>query len=142
VLLTRPPLTSSGASSIRDPFDLHVLGTPPAFVLSQDQTLHEREPEGSYLIAGLPSDDRSRLPTLFVSYAQCSVFKEQSSVSRLPRFRRKVFILPHPAPRCNPQFLPVTIIFEFVRPRRLSQVRFVSATGIRIYHSLQCGCNR
>ena len=23
-----------------DPFDLHVLGTPPAFVLSQDQTLH------------------------------------------------------------------------------------------------------
>ena len=24
-----------------DAFDLHVLGTPPAFVLSQDQTLHE-----------------------------------------------------------------------------------------------------
>ncbi len=23
------------------PFDLHVLGTPPAFVLSQDQTLHK-----------------------------------------------------------------------------------------------------
>ncbi len=22
------------------PFDLHVLGTPPAFILSQDQTLH------------------------------------------------------------------------------------------------------
>ena len=37
VLLTRPPLTW-GASSPR-PFDLHVLGTPPAFVLSQDQTL-------------------------------------------------------------------------------------------------------
>ena len=31
-------------------FDLHVLGTPPAFVLSQDQTLHRRsalDPEGS-----------------------------------------------------------------------------------------------
>ena len=25
------------------PLDLHVLGTPPAFVLSQDQTLHNRE---------------------------------------------------------------------------------------------------
>ena len=37
VLLTRPPL-SYGASSIT-PFDLHVLGVPPAFVLSQDQTL-------------------------------------------------------------------------------------------------------
>ena len=36
-LLTRSPLTQ-GASSPR-PFDLHVLGTPPAFVLSQDQTL-------------------------------------------------------------------------------------------------------
>ena len=41
-LLTRPPLShrsiirriSKGAS-----FDLHVLGTPPAFILSQDQTL-------------------------------------------------------------------------------------------------------
>ena len=36
-LLTRPPL-SFGASS-KTPFDLHVLGMPPAFVLSQDQTL-------------------------------------------------------------------------------------------------------
>ena len=33
MLLTRPPLTPKGS------FDLHVLGMPPAFVLSQDQTL-------------------------------------------------------------------------------------------------------
>ncbi len=32
-LLTRPPLTLAG------PLDLHVLSLPPAFVLSQDQTL-------------------------------------------------------------------------------------------------------
>jgi hypothetical protein len=32
-LLTRPPLTPKGS------LDLHVLGLPPAFVLSQDQTL-------------------------------------------------------------------------------------------------------
>jgi hypothetical protein len=32
-LLTRPPLDP------KIPFDLHVLGLPPAFVLSQDQTL-------------------------------------------------------------------------------------------------------
>ena len=40
VLLTRSPLIhpASWASS----FDLHVLSTPPAFVLSQDQTLHHR----------------------------------------------------------------------------------------------------
>ena len=38
-LLTRPPLECFGASSSTSPLDLHVLGTPPAFVLSQDQTL-------------------------------------------------------------------------------------------------------
>ena len=46
VLLTRPPLSDSRKSSSKlesnqriTSFDLHVLGTPPAFVLSQDQTL-------------------------------------------------------------------------------------------------------
>ena len=46
-LLTRPPLSipndSSEASFLglgrNTPFDLHVLSTPPAFILSQDQTL-------------------------------------------------------------------------------------------------------
>jgi hypothetical protein len=37
VLLTRLPLTPKGA------FDLHVLSLPPAFVLSQDQTLKFKE---------------------------------------------------------------------------------------------------
>ena len=37
VLLTRPPLIEVPKDF--DPFDLHVLSTPPAFVLSQDQTL-------------------------------------------------------------------------------------------------------
>ena len=36
-LLTRSPLSQSPKGLA--PFDLHVLGTPPAFVLSQDQTL-------------------------------------------------------------------------------------------------------
>ncbi|CZR03070.1 Hypothetical protein Tpal_2811, partial [Trichococcus palustris] len=41
VLLTRSPLFSRSEASFqkKEPFDLHVLGTPPAFVLSQDQTL-------------------------------------------------------------------------------------------------------
>ena len=37
VFLTRPPLLANPKISL--PFDLHVLGTPPAFILSQDQTL-------------------------------------------------------------------------------------------------------
>ena len=38
-LLTRPPLAAPSLGFRRGPFDLHVLGTPPAFILSQDQTL-------------------------------------------------------------------------------------------------------
>ena len=40
VLLTRSPLEYPASRAF--PFDLHVLSTPPAFVLSQDQTLHDR----------------------------------------------------------------------------------------------------
>ena len=40
MLLTRSPLTTQQKPC--DPFDLHVLSTPPAFVLSQDQTLHRK----------------------------------------------------------------------------------------------------
>ena len=51
-LLTRPPLKHLGASSLMSPLDLHVLGTPPAFVLSQDQTL---------MFNPYPSADANRL---------------------------------------------------------------------------------
>ena len=37
--LTRSPLTQIQVTHHKGPFDLHALATPPAFVLSQDQTL-------------------------------------------------------------------------------------------------------
>ena len=40
VLLTRPPLIHFPKEL--HSLDLHVLGTPPAFVLSQDQTLNKK----------------------------------------------------------------------------------------------------
>ena len=41
MLLTRPPVASTEPRGFGLlPLDLHVLGTPPAFTLSQDQTLH------------------------------------------------------------------------------------------------------
>ena len=49
-LLTRPPLSYLGASTSITPFDLNVLCTPPAFILSQDQTLYE------LLLTGLSRD--------------------------------------------------------------------------------------
>ena len=55
-LLTRPPLSHS--SFRRNPsasFDLHVLSTPPAFILSQDQTLVKSVCSGqNHLLAILP----------------------------------------------------------------------------------------
>ena len=35
------PVRRSIKTEVFTPLDLHVLGTPPAFVLSQDQTLHK-----------------------------------------------------------------------------------------------------
>ena len=43
VLLTRSPLTPPPKKRGQGPFDLHVLSTPPAFVLSQDQTLQKNQ---------------------------------------------------------------------------------------------------
>lgn len=40
VLLTRPPLIKFWQAKIHS-YDLHVLSMPPAFILSQDQTLRE-----------------------------------------------------------------------------------------------------
>ena len=43
VLLTRSPLITPNPKTRGSPFDLHVLSTPPAFVLSQDQTLQTKQ---------------------------------------------------------------------------------------------------
>ena len=64
VLLTRPPLSQvlfRRISRENASFDLHVLGTPPAFVLSQDQTLNK-----SYLrtLSDLETVYRSLFPAL------------------------------------------------------------------------------
>jgi hypothetical protein len=44
VLRTLAPLNTSYIAARDVPFDLHVLSTPPAFVLSQNQTLHKKVP--------------------------------------------------------------------------------------------------
>ncbi len=42
MLLTRAPLKKSNINTRFSPYDLHVLNTPPAFVLSQNQTLRKK----------------------------------------------------------------------------------------------------
>ncbi len=76
VLLTRPPLTIREASFSSSPLDLHVLGTPPAFVLSQDQTLHKSYEVSllAHFVVFVADLQFLRITGLF---ARCSVFKEQ-----------------------------------------------------------------
>ena len=85
VLLTRPPLTNVALHhllpacmishtpvhpeppGIVDAFDLHVSSTPPAFILSQDQTLHEKLPSHeSWFLTKLKF-----LDSLFLSLFSC-----------------------------------------------------------------------
>ena len=40
MLRTRTPLVIKSIATLMLPFNLHVLSLPPAFILSQDQTLH------------------------------------------------------------------------------------------------------
>jgi hypothetical protein len=61
------------------PFDLHVLGTPPAFILSQDQTLH------SFFSMTLAIVVFDGSPSLTTSY--------HSSVVKVPLDKRSM--LPH-----------------------------------------------
>ncbi len=57
MLLTRPPLAPLPLATKKSSFDLHVLGTPPAFILSQDQTRHP-------IVYTAPSSQRVCLPVL------------------------------------------------------------------------------
>jgi hypothetical protein len=64
-LLTRSPLTCIATC----PFDLHVLGTPPAFILSQDQTLRKKHPCECWLRI---KNDRFLLPITFQLLRFCN----------------------------------------------------------------------
>ena len=83
-LLTRSPLKIE--PKLNFPFDLHVLGTPPAFVLSQDQTLQytllKNRLALNYLIQNfvclahlLSAFTLSKLARTFAFLGSCSVFK-------------------------------------------------------------------
>ena len=62
MLRTRSPLRFDCIATAKTPFDLHVLTTPPAFILSQDQTLRkELEPSDSELLIDLAE---AKLPYL------------------------------------------------------------------------------
>ena len=88
------------------PFDLHVLSTPPAFILSQDQTLNKmvfNEPKlvkSNYwnLISKLQRNFNGCLYKLFWAFTTnsfwCFVFVMLFNLQGAHRFQRRAFILP------------------------------------------------
>ena len=63
MLLTRSPLRHTGGLPLQyASLDLHALGTPPAFVLSQDQTLHSWIPPAETGLGGGIKDGQSDRP--------------------------------------------------------------------------------
>ena len=72
-LLTRPPLSliDCPKTLVQAPFDLHVLSAPPAFVLSQDQTLNLEFDSSS---PTFPFPGRSFACVFLVSHPESTVF--------------------------------------------------------------------
>ena len=104
-LLTRPPLKHTSfhpkTSANVSPLDLHVLGTPPAFVLSQDQTL----PFNPFQIRC--SRCRSSLIGIICLFAFLFCSVSFSRFSRAPLSRspaRRLTILPNRRPFVNTFF--------------------------------------
>jgi hypothetical protein len=81
VLLTRAPLYSG-----RSPFtfDLHVLGTPPAFVLSQDQTLH-LEPQAAQAASSRRAVTVSRPALIVENFLPCRSISRRSTTAFFKR---------------------------------------------------------
>ena len=78
--ITHPFASISSQQAGHPSIDLHVLGTPPAFILSQDQTLHLIS---SSIVTAFRCLSCINLLTFVVSCnvsISCSVFKELSAV--------------------------------------------------------------
>ena len=122
-----PRVTHPFATRLRRaPFDLHVLGMPPAFVLSQDQTLqniwmslsaHFIFKRKSFDFVDSSSCDAEPAHSLFLGY--CSVFKVLSAV---PLSRRLCLFYPFAL------FLSSTFFVFFFRHTSLQLNAFRTAS--------------
>ena len=130
-LLTRPPLTYNSLGFVISPFDLHVLGTPPAFILSQDQTL-------MLYFFNFSSSPASLfwLPVLFLVYCFWLSSRRLSSLDFESRSSLKFRLPPLPCfswafcssfPLCFPS---LSSAFRFACLRQVSLAFFVEFSGL------------
>jgi hypothetical protein len=122
VLLTRSPLTSRSKS--QRPSDLHVLGTPPAFILSQDQTLHmfpslsSSVSSSSFVFASLSEARlllrRSFLGSVYCQYSVVKVLSCQCAPEIKTRsFSQQVSFLRCAGPFLSDPLFVITIVITF-----------------------------
>ena len=106
-LLTRPPLKHLGASSSMSPLDLHVLGTPPAFVLSQDQTLPFNPIQTLKLFPVLKLNSSESL-SLLITLLSFNLYRFQGSPHSLSQVPDYIITTPH---FCQALFSPFLKVF-------------------------------
>ena len=122
-LLTRPPLSQSRLRRISvcsASFDLHVLGTPPAFILSQDQTLNKLYLNRclhrikSILDRFLSSQKKLFLMSVFTDFKNPFLVLICISCSYIVQFSRYIFPPPFEGRRldyCNTAFCACQELF-------------------------------
>ena len=129
VLLTRSPLTR-GPKSVRA-LDLHVLSTPPAFVLSQDQTL-QFDSKNSLLLNDwvlvigpkLFSEANSSNGCFFLVGCPFPRFRRTSGRSSVEVSVRLPLLAPGRPPCPSTRYVHVELLFR-VAPERLASSRFL-----------------
>ena len=80
------PVRHSSTSEKAFPFDLHVLSTPPAFVLSQDQTLHKKNFRTTFQNQGRekPKPNQKNKPPQTTQSSPCWRPKITTKKNKLP----------------------------------------------------------
>ncbi len=115
----------------RTPFDLHALGTPPALILSQDQTLHQNAPgrEPLWLDSGAHC---STICLAVLSHSIDGMAPHQAPFAYLLRLRRAISIVSascrHPIPSANGEAARFDIIIS-TTPKRASACQRASPLG-------------
>ena len=125
MLLTRAPLYLPGRNRVF-PFDLHVLGTPPAFILSQDQTLQLYSKNKSCL------KPKSLLKGPDFIFCHYPVFKDQTllpavSTTAPPSFREPGLYTPNKK-ICQELSSPPHSFFSAYRKKLSSVLKHVNNT--------------
>lgn len=121
MLRTRSPLRFSCIATPKTPFDLHVLTTPPAFILSQDQTLRKRVQ--NLVIHELLVHFAKAKEPLFLSFDWGSQSIAQCIFQRSLPFKGKGFNQLRRQPHCQLFFSKIFVVFKRITLRWLQLSR-------------------